>query len=299
MKKIKIITDSESGFTQEESDKLGIFNIPMPFLMDGEDYLEGINITIPEFYEKLEADADVSTSQPSPGYLLELWDNLLKEYDELVYIPMMSGLSGTCETAKMLASDEKYQGKVFVVDNLRISLTQKESVLEAVALLNQGKSSEEIKDYLESTKDKASIYIMVSTLKYLKKGGRVTPTVAALGSMLKLKPVLTTRGGNFDKATIVFTENQGKKKMISFVKKDLETTFKDEYESGRMTISVAHTNNIEEAMKFKAEIEKDLPLAKFRFVDELSLSVACHIGAGSLAVAIAVDNFLDETLKML
>ena len=299
MKKIKIITDSESGLSQEESDKLGIFNIPMPFLMDEVDYLEGINITNAEFYEKLEQDAEVSTSQPSPGYLLEVWDKLLEEYDELLYIPMMSGLSGTCETAKMLARDEKYEGKVFVVDNLRISLTQKESVLEAIALLNQGKTASEIREYLESTKDKASIYIMVATLKYLKKGGRVTPTVAALGSMLKLKPVLTTRGGNFDKATIVFSENQGKKKMISFVKKDFETNFKDEYESGKMTISVAHTNNLEEAMKFKAEIEQALPKAKFRFVDELSLSVACHIGAGSLAVAVAVDNYLDETLKML
>ena len=299
MKKIKIITDSESGFTQEESEKLGIFNIPMPFMINEVDYLEGINITNAEFYEKLEADADVSTSQPSPGYLLELWDKLLEEYDELLYIPMMSGLSGTCETAKGLANDEKYQGKVFVVDNLRISVTQKESVLEAVALLNQGKTASEIREYLESTKDKASIYIMVATLKYLKKGGRVTPTVAALGSMLKLKPVLTTHGGNFDKATIVFTENQGKKKMIQMIKKELETSFSEEYENGKMVVSLAHTNNLEEANKFKEEIIKEIPKATFRFVDELSLSVACHIGAGAIGLAVAVDNFLDETQKLL
>ncbi len=292
MKKIKVITDSNSGILQSEADKLGVFVIPMPFTVDGEEYLEEISMSQDEFFERLGADADVKTSQPSQMYLEELWDGLLKEYDELLYIPMSSGLSNTCENAISYA--QKYDGRVVVVDNQRISVTQKESVFEAIELVKQGKSALEIRDYLLSTAKKASIYIMLSVLKYLKKGGRISPAAANIGDAMKLKPILYTRGGKFEKYAIVLTVNQAKKKMIEKIKKEFETEFKEEYESGRMVVSVAHTRNFDEALKFKEEIIAAFPKSVFRFVDPLSLSVACHIGAGALAIAVCVDNYMTK-----
>lgn len=289
--KIKIITDSNSGILQAEAEKLGLFVIPMPFTVDGEEFLEEISMSQSEFYARLAADADVKTSQPSRIYLEDLWTELLKTNDELVYIPMSSGLSATCENAICYA--EKFGGKVQVVDNLRISVTQKESVFEALELVKRGKTAAEIKSYLEETKGKASIYIMLNVLKYLKKGGRISPAAAVLGDAMKLKPILYSRGGKFERYAIVLSVSQAKKKMISIIKKELENEFKEEYEQGKMTVSVAHTQNFEEAEKFKKEIEEELPKVKFRFVDPLSLSVSCHIGPGSLAIAVSVDNFLD------
>lgn len=291
MSKIKIITDSNSGILQSEAEKLGIFVIPMPFTVNGEEYLEEISMTQDEFFEHLAADADVKTSQPSKIYLEELWTDLLKDYDELLYIPMSSGLSNTCENATAYA--EAFGGRVFVADNLRISVTQKESVFEAIAMVKAGKRAAEIKDYLEQTAKKASIYIMLSVLKYLKKGGRISPAAATIGDAMKLKPILYTRGGKFEKYAIVLTVNQAKKKMLEKIKREMETEFKEEYDAGKMTVSVAHTRNAEEAAAFAEEIKAEIPKARFRFVDPLSLSVACHIGAGSLAIAISVDNYLD------
>lgn len=290
MSRIKIITDSNSGILQSEVEKLGIFVIPMPFTVNGEEYLEEITMSQDEFFAHLAADADVKTSQPSEIYLEELWTKLLEEYDELVYIPMSSGLSNTCENAIEYA--KKFNGKVFVVDNLRISVTQKESVYEAIAMAKLGKSAAEIKEYLENTAHKASIYIMLSVLKYLKKGGRISPAAATIGDAMKLRPILYTRGGKFEKYAIVLTINQAKKKMIDKVKRELETEFKEEYESGKIVVSVAHTRNEAEAASFKEEIISALPKAHFRFVDPLSLSVACHIGAGALAIAVTIDNYL-------
>ena len=284
MAKIKIITDSNSGISQDEATKLGIFVIPMPFTIDGEEYLEDISITNDKFYEFLNNDADVKTSQPSRFYLEELFDNLLTDNDEIVYIPMSSGLSGTCENATALA--QNYNGKVFVVNNTRISVTQKHSVLEAIELANSGKNGLEIKNILEEKANHQSIYIMLGTLKYLKKGGRISGTAAALGSLLKIKPILYSNGGKFDKFAIAINTMQAKKKMIDKVKQELNEKFLDSTKNGQITISVAHTQNYNEALKFKEEIIKEFPNIKFEFTDSLSLSVACHIGPGALAIAV-------------
>lgn len=292
MSKVQIITDSNSGINQIEAKQLGIKVVPMPFTIDSEEYLENITITQDKFYELLLQNPDVNTSQPSPGYLQDLWDETLKEYKEVVFIPMSSGLSATCQNAINLASS--YKGKVEVVDNQRISVTQKESVLEAIELAKQGKSAKEIKEYLEQTKDKSSIYIMPTTLKYLKKGGRISPAAAALGTMLKIKPILSSRGGKFEKFAMALTVGQGKQKMMQQIKSELEKEFKAEYESGKMVASVAHTQNLVEANKFKEEILKKFPKLTFHFIDPLSLSVSCHIGPGSLAIAISVNNFLNN-----
>ena len=283
MSKVKIITDSNSGITQKQGKDLGIIVIPMPFTIDGEEYLEDISITQEKFYEFLSNNANVTTSQPSQFYLQELWEETLKEYDEIIYIPMSSGLSGTCANATALANN--YNGKVFVVDNTRISITQKNSVFDALYLLEQGKSAKEIKDYLESDKY-TSIYIVPSTLKYLKKGGRITSTAAALGTILRIKPILYSDGGSFEKLAITINIGQAKKKMIQQVKQDLETKFKSQYESGKMVFGVAHTQNEAEALKFKDEILASIPNIKFSDLDTLSLSVSCHIGPGAIAVAI-------------
>ncbi len=289
MNKVIIVTDSNSGITQEEGKKLGISVIPMPFTIDGEEYLEEISISQEKFFELLAKGADVKTSQPSEYYLEELWTKLLKDYESIVYIPMTSGLSGTCENAKQYA--EKFDGRVVVVDNLRISAPQKVSVYEAVELAKQGRSAWEIRDYLESTKDKFSIYIALSTLKYLKKGGRITPIAAALGNMLHLKPILYTRGQNFDKFAVTVSLHQAKRKMISKIKSELETEFKEEYSQGKMELLVAYTKIKDEALKFKEEIEKEFPNMKVLYVDPLSLSIACHTGAGALGMGICVNNF--------
>ncbi len=291
MNKIKIVTDSNSGILQEEGKDLGVYVIPMPFTINDEEYLEEISISQEQFYEHLSKEADVKTSQPSEYYLEELWNELLKENDEILYIPMSSGLSGTCENAKRYA--ENFNGRVYVVDNKRISITQKESVFEAIALLKEGKSAKEIKDYLESTGSKNSIYIMMGVLKYLKKGGRISATAAALGSLLNVKPILYSRGENFEKFALVLSAVQGKKKMIQKIKSELETDFREEYDKGAMVISIAHSQNAAEAEKLKAEIIREIPNVKIHFVDPLSLSVACHIGPGALAIAVSVNNHLN------
>lgn len=291
MKKLMIITDSNSGITQSEAKELGIHVLSMPFTINDDEFFEEITISQDRFYELLEMGAEVTTSQPSEYMLEELWNNYLKDYEEVLYIPMTSGLSKTCENAKTYA--QKYNGRVVVVDNKRISCNMKESVLEAVAMNSQGKSANEIKEYLESTRDKMSVYIMVPELKYLKRGGRISPAAAAIGSMLNIKPILSSRGEKFEKYAMVLSLAQAKKKMIQKVKTEMETEFKEEYEAGKMTISVAHTQNEKEALKFKEEIIAAFPKAKFRFVDPLSLSVSCHIGPGALAITPSINNYLD------
>ncbi len=292
MNKLMIITDSNSGILQSEAKELGITVVPMPFVINGEEFYEDISLTQKEFYDKLKnPDADIHTSQPSSFYLEDLFENLLNEYEELVYIPMSSGLSATCQNATAIA--QKFNGRVFVVDNQRISVTQKESVFEAIAMAKLGKTGKEIHEYLINTKKTSIIYIMVATLKYLKKGGRVTPTAAALGSMLRIKPVLVIKGEKLDSFFKALTLKQAKLKMIDQIRVDCETLFKEEYDKGLMVVSVAHTDNEEEALKFKEEILTSLPKLKFRFVDPLSLSVSCHIGPGALAIAIAIDSYLN------
>ena len=288
MSKIKIITDSNSGILQSEAQDLGLKVIPMPFTIDGEEFLEEISITQDEFYQKLERDAEVRTSQPSRYYLEELWDEMLKENDQLIYVPMSSGLSSTCANAKIYA--EKYNGKVVVVDNKGISVTQKESVLEAKKMVELGCSALEIKNHLESQDKKPTIYIAMGVLKYLKKGGRISPAAAMLGSMLNLKPILLSTGDNFDKFAIAMSVTQAKKKIIMQVKKDIATKYADAYNQGKLVVSVAHTQNYDEAIKFVKEIEDSIPNVKVKFCDQLSLSVSCHIGPGALAVALYTNE---------
>ena len=279
MGKIAVLTDSNSGITQEQAKELGVYVIPMPFFIDGQQYFEGINLTQEEFYEKLKNDADISTSQPSVGELQDEWDKLLKEYDEIVHIPMSSGLSGSCQTAKMLAED--YDGKVQVVNNQRISVTQLYSVEDAKAFAEAGMNAEQICKKLEEEALESSIYVTVTTLKYLKKGGRITPAAAALGTMLRLKPVLQIHGEKLDAFSKVRTMSAAKKTMIDAIRNDLENRFA----GSPMKLAIAHTNNEAMALEFKAELEKEFPGYPEIIVNELSLSVACHIGDGALAVA--------------
>ena len=285
MSKIAIITDSNSGILQSEAKELGITVIPMPFFIDEKLYLEEIDLSQEAFYQILSEDGDVSTSQPSPGDITDLWDETLKTYDEIVHIPMSSGLSSSCATAMMLAED--YDGRVHVVDNQRISVTQKTAVYDAVNMVKAGMSGAEIKEKLTEDKLTASIYIMVDTLKYLKKGGRVTPAAAMLGTVLKLKPVLQIQGEKLDAYAKVRGQKQAKKTMIEAVKKDMAERFDEERKAGLMELAIAHTNNYAEADIFKAELQSVFPDVPLHHVDPLSLSVSCHIGPGALAVACA------------
>lgn len=285
MDKISIMTDSNSGITQKEAEALGIRVLPMPFLIDGETYFEDINFTQEEFYGRLSQDVDISTSQPAPEAVMDAWDELLQESEGVVYIPMSSGLSGSCQTAKMLAED--YGGKVQVVDNQRISVTQRQSVLDAMALAGRGMTAEEIKEYLERVKFESSIYIMLDTLKYLRKGGRITPAAAALGQALRLKPVLQIQGDKLDAFSIARTKKQGISKMVSAMEHDIASRFGGMENIGNIHLEVAHTNNEDAAVKFAAEIKEKFGVDEV-VVAPLSLSVSCHIGAGSLAIACSV-----------
>ena len=282
MGKIAVVTDSNSGITQEKGKELGVHVIPMPFYIDGELFLEDITLTQEAFYEKLASDCEISTSQLAPGEVMEFWDKLLKEYDEIVHIPMSSGLSSTCETAVMLSKD--YDGKVEVVNNQRISVTQKTSVLDAVRLAQAGKSALEIKESLEAEKLEASIYITVDTLKYLKKGGRITPAAAAIGTVLNLKPVLQIQGEKLDAFAKVRGWKQAKKTMLDAIEKDLLHRFGGK----KMSLLAAYTCSAEEAKSWKEELEDRFPNYTID-MDPLSLSVACHIGPGALAVACAKE----------
>ena len=281
---VAIITDSNSGITQRQAEEMGIFVIPMPFMIDSEEYFEGINLTIEDFFQKLKSDCTISTSQPTPDYVMSVWDKLLKEgYDEIVHIPMSSGLSSSCQTATVLA--DEYDDKVQVVNNQRISVTQRQSVLDAINLVKAGKSALEIKEILEREKLESSIYIMLDTLTYLKRGGRITPAAATLGNLLKLKPVLQIQGKKLDAFAKARTIKQAKSIMVDAMKKDICERFQDNKDE-MISLAVAHTDNLEAAMEFKDELKEEFPGMNI-FVDDLSLSVSCHIGPGSLAIACA------------
>ena len=280
--KVAIVTDSNSGITQRQGEEAGIYVVPMPFMMAEETFYEDISLTQKDFYEKLEGGVDISTSQPSPADLLDLWNGLLEEYEEIVHIPMSSGLSSACQTAIMLAED--YEGMVFVVNNQRISVTQRQSVLEAKRMANEGMTAAAIKEKLEETKMESTIYITLDTLEYLKKGGRITPAAALLGTFLRIKPVLTIQGEKLDAFAKARTMKQAKTMMITAAKKDMEERFGDP-EGNRTSIAIAHSNNEAAAMEFKKELEEVFPNTGEIYVDNLSLSVSCHIGPGALAIA--------------
>lgn len=286
MKKIAIMTDSNSGITQKEAAGLGISVLPMPFMINDATYFEDINLTQDRFYEFLENDAVVSTSQPSPDSLIHMFHKLLAEYDEVVHIPMSSGLSGSCQTACMLAQEPEFDGKVFVVNNQRISVTQTQSVLDAVELAKKGYDGAQIKKILEEDKFNSSIYIMLDTLFYLKKGGRITPAAAALGTLLKLKPVLQIQGEKLDAFAKARTKSAGKSMMLQAIKNDIENRFGgfDESAKERVTLHIAYTKDAEEAELWKQEVMEAFPGFRLRMAP-LSLSVACHIGPGALALA--------------
>ena len=279
MSKVAIVTDSNSGITQKRGEELGIYVLPMPFFIGGELYLEDITLSQEQFYEKLGADSEISTSQPSPGDVMDLWDKLLEDYDEIVCIPMSSGLSSTCETALSLAQD--YDEKVQVVNNQRISVTQEQSVYDAIKLRDEGKSAAEIRQVLEKEKMQASIYITVDTLKYLKKGGRITPAAAAIGTVLNLKPVLQIQGEKLDAFAKVRGWKAAKKTMLNAIEKDLTDRFADVKD--QMVLGMAYTCSKEEADEWKKEIQTRFP--EYELVESpLSLSIACHIGPGAMAV---------------
>ena len=284
MGKIAIVTDSNSGITQAQAEELGVYVIPMPFYINEKMYLEGVTLTQEEFYEKLKKDETISTSQPSPADLCDLWDKLLRDYEEIVHIPMSSGLSASCSTAMGLAID--YNGRVQVVDNQRISVTQRQSVMDAKMLAEAGKSAAEIKKILTDQKLDSSIYITLDTLKYLKKGGRITPAAAAIGTVLNLKPVLQIQGEKLDAYAKVRGKKQAKRAMLKAMKNDWETRFKEYVSDGEMCLQAAYTGNLEEAEEFKREIQEVFPGMEIH-MDPLSLSVACHIGQGALAVAVS------------
>lgn len=282
MAKIAIVTDSNSGITQAEGKELGIYVIPMPFMIDEATYYEDIDLTQEQFYEKLQSGANIATSQPSPDSVISLWDKLLQEYDEIVHIPMSSGLSGSCQSAMVFAAD--YDGKVQVVNNQRISVTQRQSALDAMQLAATGKSAAEIKEFLENDKFNSSIYIMLDTLSYLKKGGRITPAAAAIGTMLRLKPVLTIQGEKLDAFAKARTTTQGKTMMINAIKKDINERFGGMTEDKHIWMQIAYTYDRAAAEQFRTEVKAEFPGYDIH-IAPLSLSVACHIGPGSLALA--------------
>ena len=283
MAKVAVVTDSNSSITQREGEEIGVFVIPMPFYIDEKQYFEELDLTQEAFYEFLGKGADIKTSQPAPENVLELWDDLLKTYDEIVHIPMSSGLSGTVATAMALASDVPYAGKVFVVDNQRISVTLRRAVIDAVNMANAGMDGESIRQKLLEEKSFSSIYIMMDTLYYLKKGGRITPAAAAIGTVLKIKPVLQIQGEKLDAFAKVRNPKQGRDIMIKQILNDCSTRFNDPTGS-RMHIDIAYTFDKDTAMDFKTQVETAFPGHDIE-VRPLPLSVACHIGPGALAIA--------------
>ena len=282
MSKVAIVTDSNSGITQSEAKEYGVTVMPMPFFINDQTYYEDIDLTQEDFYQKLSEDANISTSMPLVGNVTDTWDALLQDYDEIVHIPMSSGLSGSCETAIMLSQD--YDGRVQVVNNQRISVTQRQSVLDAKELAEKGYSAEAIKEILEREKMESSIYIMVDTLYYLKKGGRITPAAAAIGTMLRLKPVLTIQGEKLDAFAKARTTSQGKTMMINAIKKDINERFGGMTEDRHIWLQIAYTHDRAAAEQFRTEVEAEFPGYDIH-IDPLSLSVACHIGPGALALA--------------
>lgn len=280
-KRIAVVTDSNSGITQTQAKEMGIYVLPMPFMINNEIFYEDITLTQKEFYVRLAEGADVVTSQPTPDSVLKLWDRLLKEYDEIVHIPMSSGLSGSCQSAVMLARD--YEDRVQVVNNQRISVTQRQSALDALVLIERGMDAKQIKDFLEEDKFNSSIYIMLDTLYYLKKGGRITPAAAALGTILKLKPVLQIQGEKLDAFAKARTVSHGKSIMINAIRADMEKRFGGA-DKDNIWLQIAYTYDLEAANQLKIEVQEQFPGFDIN-VDPLSLSVACHIGPGALAVA--------------
>lgn len=283
--RICVITDDNSGFTKNEAAEIGIKVLRMPIIVDGEVFFQDENLSYDQFFKFLEEDKDIKTSQPSPGDVLKIWDEALKEYDAIIHIPMTSGLSESCHSAQLLAEQEEYKGKVFVVDNHRISITLKRSVYDALNLIKQGKNPAEIKQILEETKSDSSIFVMVDTLKYLKKGGRVTPAGAALGATLHVKPVLQIMGGKLDAYAKVMGVKKAKRTMLDAIQHELENKFKN-YSKDELDFAVAYTYDEEASIEWQKEVEEKFGVTN-TIRNPLSLSVSTHIGPGALAIAVS------------
>lgn len=279
MKSIAIVTDSNCGMSPAQVKALGLYMLPMPFFIDDKEYLEDIDMNQSEFFQHLEQNPScrVSTSQPTPESVTTLWDKLLKDYDEIVHIPMSSGLSSSMQTARMLAED--YDGRVRVVNNQRISGTLRYSAIEAIQQAKNGLSADEIGTWLEKNRFDSSIYITVATLKYLKQGGRITPAAAALGTMLRLKPVLQIQGEKLDAFSKARTMTQAKSTMTKAIKDDIADRFGE-----KINLDVIHSHNLEAAEEFRKEVLTTFPNIGEVNIFPLSLSVSCHIGPGSLAL---------------
>lgn len=280
MSKTAIMTDTNSGITPEAAAEKGLYLLKMPFLIDGEDHLEYGDISYEEFFRRLDSGADVSTSQPSPASLTDMWDGILKSHDELVYIPMSSGLSGTCETAKALAAD--YDGKVFVADNRRISVTLYMSVYEALRLSESGMSAAEITERLESEADFQSIYVSVNTLEHLKKSGRVTAAGAAIGTVLGIKPVLQIQGGKLD----AYKKVRGMKAAQQAMLEGIENDIKDRFAGKKVEIRTAYSGDRETGEAWRAEVQRYFPDYNI-VLDSLPISISCHVGGGALGIGLA------------
>jgi DegV family protein with EDD domain len=286
--KIAIATDTNSGITAMEGEKLGVFVLAMPVNLEETIHYEGIDITSEQLYDAMRQHRDVSTSQPSPGQLMELWDGILaKGYDEIVYIPMSSGLSGSCQSAALFAQD--YDGRVQVVDNHRISVTQKESVISALRLVEQGYDAGQIRDFLEKHAYDASIYITVDSMEYLKKGGRVTPAAATLATVLNLKPVLTIQGDKLDAFAKVRGMKLAESKMIEAIHQDRAERFKDVPESCLLIETAGTLENGELAEHWRQQVQAEFPFAKVSYAN-LPCSIACHLGMNSVAAVIMTEE---------
>jgi len=282
--KVAITTDTNSGLTRETLQEPGIYLLPMPVIVDGQMYLEGVDITHQQLYEAMKQHKDISSSQPSPGQLTELWDGILQDgYDEIVYIPMSSGLSNSCHTAIQFSAD--YDGRVHVVDNHRISVTQMESVYSAYRLAQRGHSAAEIKDCLEQRAYDASIYISVDSVEYLKKGGRITPAVAAFAAILHLKPVMTIQGGKLDTYAKARGMRQAEVKMIEGVKQDRTTRFAD-VPDDQLRVATAGTFESEElAQRWREAMQAEFPSIPVSYTP-LPCSIACHVGMNAAGTGI-------------
>jgi len=286
MKSIGIATDSHSGITPPMAKDMGIMVLPMPFYIDEECFYEEVSITRTEFFEQLKADKKVSTSQPSPEAVMEFWRDALKEYNQLVYMPMSSGLSGSCETAMMLAMDDEFVGKVFVVDNGRISVPLVRAIMDAQEMIKDGLGAEKIKEILEAEKEKMSIYIAVETLEFLKKGGRISPATAALGTVLNIKPILKLGVSVLDTYKKSRGMKKAKKEMLQAIRNDLDVTFREYHERGEAYLLVATSADEETTADWIEEVKAAFPGMNV-LAGNLSLGICCHTGEGALGVGIS------------
>ncbi len=283
MNKTGIVTDSHSSISQKLAKELGIYVLPMPFYFGEECYYEGINLTRDDFFQKIDSNQTVTTSQPSPMDVMQIWREALKEYEEILYFPLSSGLSSSCATATTLALEDEFDKKVYVVDNGRVATPMHRSILDAIEMIEKGLSAREIKEILEKTKDTMTIYIMVDTLEYLKRGGRITAASASIGTLLNIKPVLSLTTGKLDVIRKCRGVKKAKKVAIDAMRHDLETKFKEYYDKGQVHLLAASSASPEKAAAWVEEIKSEFPGMDVMY-DDLSLGICCHIGPDGFGI---------------